>query len=353
MKKHFAYYNEFDPQAAQWLRNLIDHRLIVPGCVDERSIVDVDADDLSEFVQCHFFAGIGVWSYALRQAGWGDERPVWTGSCPCQPFSSAGKQSGFQDERHLWPTWAKLIEKCRPATIFGEQVASKDAEPWIDLVHTNLEAMGYAVGAVAFPSAGLGAPHIRDRLYWVGNANSEGLEGYGRHVDDSNKPGRKREVSGGSVATTGTAIGMVDPEYTRHSGSETNSPKSDSDKPQIGLSDGGCSPLGRLVNPDSNRRHKTGQCGTTERGNGFVRKGINVAREPTTGPVNGFWRASDWLYCRDNKWRPVEPGTFPLAHGATSRVVRLRAYGNAINAEAAKVFVQSAIEAFRDTEEQF
>jgi DNA (cytosine-5)-methyltransferase 1 len=61
-------------------------------------------------------------------------------------------------------------------------------------------------------------------------------------------------------------------------------------------------------------------------------------------PVRGFWRGADWIYCRDGKYRPVEPGTFPLAHGATSRVGRLRAYGNCINTEAARVFIQSAAE---------
>jgi DNA (cytosine-5)-methyltransferase 1 len=64
-----AYYNEHDPFAAAWLRELIADGLIAPGEVDERSIEDVRPDELAGFVQCHFFAGIGVWSLALRQAG--------------------------------------------------------------------------------------------------------------------------------------------------------------------------------------------------------------------------------------------------------------------------------------------
>ncbi|WP_429497311.1 DNA cytosine methyltransferase [Robbsia andropogonis] len=110
-----AYYNEIDPYAAAWLRNLIEAGHIAPGMVDERSIEDVRPDDVRGFTQCHFFAGIGVWSYALRRAGWPDDRPVWTGSCPCQPFSAAGKGSGFADERHLWPAFHHLIRECRPA----------------------------------------------------------------------------------------------------------------------------------------------------------------------------------------------------------------------------------------------
>ncbi|HHG6003289.1 TPA: DNA cytosine methyltransferase [Pseudomonas aeruginosa] len=136
-----AYYNEIDPYAAQWLRNLIAAGHIAPGDVDERSIEDVHPDDLKHYTQCHFFAGIGVWSLALRRAGWPDDRPVWTGSCPCQPFSAAGKGAGFDDERHLWPHWHWLIGERRPPVIFGEQVASKDAEPWLDLVQADMEGM--------------------------------------------------------------------------------------------------------------------------------------------------------------------------------------------------------------------
>lgn len=165
-----AYYNEIDHYAAQWLRNLIATGLIAPGDVDDRSIVDVKADDLRGYTQCHFFAGVGVWSYALRLAGWPDTRPVWTGSCPCQPFSSAGKRGGFDDNRHLWPAWFELIAQCRPATVFGEQVASVDGLTWLDAVQTDLESADYSVGAADLCAAGVGAPHIRQRLWFVAYA---------------------------------------------------------------------------------------------------------------------------------------------------------------------------------------
>lgn len=168
-----AYYNEIDPFAAQWLRNLIDAGHIAPGVVDDRSIEEVTANDLKGFTQCHFFAGIGVWSYALRRAGWPDDRPVWTGSCPCQPFSQTGKRSGSADERHLWPHFHYLIEQCQPEVIFGEQVASKDGLAWFDTVQADLEGAGYAAAAFDLCAAGVGAPHARQRLYWVGNTTGE------------------------------------------------------------------------------------------------------------------------------------------------------------------------------------
>lgn len=167
-----AYYNENDRFAAAWLRELIKAGLIADGHVDERSITDVQPSDLAGFTQCHFFAGIGGWSYALRLAGWDDARPVWTGSCPCQPFSRAASingRKGFADARHLWPDWKRLIEERRPTTVFGEQSAA--AIDWLGLVRGDLGGMGYAVGCLQIQAASAGADHERDRFWFVADAH--------------------------------------------------------------------------------------------------------------------------------------------------------------------------------------
>jgi DNA (cytosine-5)-methyltransferase 1 len=310
-----AYYNEIDPHAAQWLRNLIAAGHVAPGDVDERSIEDVRPDDIRGYTQCHFFAGIGVWSYALRLAGWSDDRPVWTGSCPCQPFSAAGQGLGFADERHLWPAWFHLIKECRPAVLFGEQVASKDAEPWLDLVQDDLEALDYAVGAVPLPAAGIGAPHIRDRLYWLADASREGLAQRKRN-------GRiQREALGTSAGQA--ALGSCTVGGLEYAGSIRRQRR---EAPAPGYDNDGATPK----RPQS--EHGPSLAGT------------HRISENGTGPTNGFWRDADWLACTDGKWRPVEPGTFPLAHGVASRVGRLRAYGNAIVAQAAKEVIAAYME---------
>lgn len=312
-----AYYNEIDPFAAQWLRNLIAAGHIAPGEVDERSIEDVTPDDLKGFTQCHFFAGIGVWSHSLRLAGWPDDRPVWTGSCPCQPFSAAGKGDGFADERHLWPHFFHLISERRPQHVFGEQVAAGNANVWFDLVQADLEGMGYAFGLVPFTSAGIGAPHIRERAYWVAESAGEQCQ----KLLPGLAQGVGAEGSRSPAKSTGLcSVGSLD----------------NSNKPRL-------------------ERH-------------FWNDGA-AGREGATGPaaapglhlrtleVNGFWRDADWLFCRDGKWRPVEPGTFPLVDGAaarlgrvepgvarvasSNRVGRLKGYGNAINAQAAAAFIRA------------
>ena len=173
-----AYYNEIEPYAAQWLRNLIKAGHIADGEVDTRSIVDVSPDEIRGFTQAHFFAGIGGWSHALRLAGWPDDRPIWTGSCPCQPFSAAGNRKGVEDERHLWPKLFELIRSVRPDVVMGEQVAGTAGYGWLDGVQTNLEKEGYATGAVDIPACSVNAPHIRQRLYWV-SSNTMCVRGKG------------------------------------------------------------------------------------------------------------------------------------------------------------------------------
>jgi DNA (cytosine-5)-methyltransferase 1 len=297
-----AYYNEIEPFAAQWLRNLIAAGHIADGVVDERSIRDVAAADVAGFTQAHFFAGIGVWSHALRSAGWADDRPVWTGSLPCQPFSAAGRGRGTADERHLWPEFHRLIAECQPPVVLGEQVASALGRDWLDAVRTDLEGVGYAVGAADLGAASVGAPHIRQRLWWAADAALGGR----REQRDALGARQGRHADGG-----GDASGGVD---------------------------------------HAKRERLEGHDGDPNAG-GHRAGAARSASAPSlpyklggTSPLHGFWRDADWLLCRDGKWRPVEPGTFPLAHGATSRVGRLRAYGNAIVAPLAAEFIAAVMD---------
>ena len=280
-----AFYNEIDPYAAAWLRNLIAAGHIAPGVVDERSIVDLRPSDLEGFAQCHFFAGIGGWSLALRLAEWPDDRPVWTGSCPCQPFSAAGKQRGSNDERHLWPAFFNLIRECRPAGVFGEQVAGAAGLAWVDHVCADLEAAGYAAAAANLCAAGAGAFHIRQRLYWVADLQG-GRCGQGR-ADAS-----RRDEGNGPQGS-----------WLRLAG------------------DGG----GVMVNAAGVGRAR-------------VRYQSTHALALQANP----WATVEWIECSDGKARPTQPGLFPLAHGVSGRVGRLRAYGNAIVPQVAEAFIRAA-----------
>lgn len=281
-----AFYNENDPKAARWLRNLIDGGEIAHGAVDPRSIRDIAARDVAGATQAHFFAGIGGWSHALRLAGWPDDVAVWTGSCPCQPFSAAGKRKGEADDRHLWPDFRRLIDECRPPIVFGEQVASRDGRDWLSRVRSDLEEMGYAVGCADLCAASVGAPHIRQRLYFG-------------------------------------AIRLADPDgRTCHEGG-ANRREGDSrgHAQSWARSESGCRPVrpadpdgARLAGPESVRRD-------AER--------------------DGFWGEAERLACKDGKSRRVKPGVRLLVDGLPRTVAPiLRGFGNALVPQVAYEFIK-------------
>lgn len=335
------YYNEWDKHAAQWIRNLIDAKHLPPGVVDERSIAEVDPSDLDGFTQCHFFAGIAGWKLALKMAGWPDDREVWTGSCPCQPFSAAGKRAGTDDERHLWPEFNRLIAQRRPAIVFGEQVAGAAVGEWIDLVQTDVEALDYAFGALAMPACSVGAPHIRARTWWVADASHDGLQGRLSGRQDS-----QRETLDGPAGCDG-AVEWLGHAYGIGAGRDGRSvcgEGNNENRQQCADDAFPSSRIGRLANAAEQRwQGDTGADGRVRQGP-IIAEPDRVPPDQRPGPTNGFWRHADWLYCRDGKWRPVEPGTFPLAHGVSNRVGRLRAYGNAIPPHVAAQWIGAVME---------
>lgn len=289
-----GWFNENDPYCAGWLRNLYP-----AATVDERDIREVEHVDGS--ARAHFFAGIGGWEHALSLAGWPASLPVWTGSCPCQPFSAAGRRRGESDERHLWPEFRRLIEDGRPAICFGEQVASAAGRDWLARVRADLEVLGYAVGAADLAAASVGAPHIRQRLYWVAYADGR-----------ADKRGESRTDEWTVPTTDGGNRGL-------------EQPASD------GREQRRAEPVGRGTLP---RCGNSGLVDTASRG---YEAGHGY---DATGPQS-FWADYELIPCLDGKARRTQPGLFPLAHGVSGRVAILRAFGNAIVPPVAATFVRA------------
>jgi DNA (cytosine-5)-methyltransferase 1 len=330
-----AYYNEIEPFAAQWLRNLIAAGLIASGDVDERSIVDVQPDDLRGYAQCHFFAGIGGWSYALRLAGWPDDAPAWSGSCPCQPLSSAGQRKGHADERHLWPAFHRLIAECRPATVFGEQVASKDGREWLAGIRADLEAVGYACGAADLCAAGVGAPHIRQRIFWVADAASHGREQAGR---DGARMCRA-EVGGEADRPShgGAPAGLaLTSSWRRGQGrpgeaGSLHGPLRAADGSGVARGLGDAASAGR---EEQRRQHRPSGAGRSRQPGPAMQDGV----PEWNGPTVAIQRADGWARIA------AQPALFPVAPRIPGDVGRLRGSGNAIVPQVAAEFVAAFME---------
>jgi DNA (cytosine-5)-methyltransferase 1 len=333
------YYNDNDPYCCHWLRNLIEAGHLPPGDVDERSITDVTLADLDGYTQAHFFCGIAGWPLALQLAGWPADAPVWTGSCPCQPYSTAGKGLGDADPRNLWPAFFRLIRECRPPVVFGEQVASAIRHGWLDGICRDLETQGYACGAAVLGAHSVGAPHIRQRLFWVADSDSTRRRGPERQGE--------REEAGG---TRTPAI---------HSGGDGNADR-------LVQPNGTGSQPRRTATQTTGHRNPTQSAGDDADRLGNVATLRRQGRDGAGEQEPGAWSGCTLVHCRDGKTRRIsaQPGNEPLAHGIPAklgpalaglrglarsarrnRVGRLRAYGNAIVPEVAAAFIRAYMEA--------
>lgn len=368
-----VYYNEFDPKAAAWLRELISAGLIPAGEVDQRSICDVQPVDLDGFTQCHFFCGVAGWSQALQLARWPADRPVWTGSCPCQPFSCAGKGLGTADERHLWPVFFNLIRERRPVAVFGEQVANAISKGWLDGISADLESAGYACGATVLGAHSVGAPHIRQRLYWV--ALSQGNQ-HDRREPNGNAAGGDGFANSGEISG-----GLAHSEQSRLEGHtryehDRNESRRDGAHAAGPVAQGGALSAGQRGRDERGLAASGREMGESENGSGAANKSGDGCQA-----VN-FWSAFDLIPCRDGKTRRIPklesifqhvvnefPGgmdalrdscggqneeekdeimkaieSFPLAGKVPGRAMLLKGSGNAIVPQVAAEFIRAVNE---------
>ncbi len=395
------FYNDIDEGVCSWLRELIKDNLIPHGDVSSTSITELNPDDLRKYTQCHFFCGIAGWLEAFRLAGIDHRRRVWTGSCPCQPFSAAGAQEGQADARHLWPAFMRLIRECRPDCVFGEQVEGAIGFGWLDGIQADLEAEGYAVGHCVLGAHSAGSPNIRQRLYWVAYAENTGLQ---RGEDSAREGGRTEPESDNSGLSDGTRIGL------EGSGSTDAGGGTEGIREERGVRSGSGCVSGWLSNADSTRPHASphrGVCGREEvagswdeqperpggecsrlghpshtgsQRHGSLGRELDASgREDAQrhGGEAGFWGRYDLIPCRDGKARRIEPGVKPLVDGlpgklvrggdtsprpleeneanqedpnasAVGRILRLKGYGNAINPHTAALFIRVAEDARSD-----
>lgn len=274
------YYNDNDPKVCAWTEELIRAGLIPAGDVVCKSITDIQPDELKNYTQVHLFNGISGWAYAAKLAGWPTTRPIWFASCPCQPFSSAGQQKGITDERDLWPHLFRLIKACKPVTVMGEQVSSAIGHGWLDRICDDCEGEGYTIGAAVLGAGAVGAPHIRQRLYWVAESRCERGEWRPKHCG----------CGSGSCAEQGAVVECGCDGGVAHTGGQRADilPKKVRSRNGSAGESGGD---GRLANPV-----QRGQRGGDERGLGTPGRemgehqdGPGAANQPRHGCQDAEW----------------------------------------------------------------
>lgn len=220
---------------------------------------------------------------------------VLSGGFPCQPFSTAGKRRGKEDDRYLWPEMLRVISEIRPRWVVGENVAGIVTMA-LDTVLSDLESIGYACEAVIIPACAVDGPHRRDRCAILANSSSERLQRGQQHgtldACGKTKPhGSARECSAvvADTHTDGCArIGIQSPE--RCDGNKEHPTFAES-----------C----YVSNTDNQRLQIRG-----------FKPGVKAV-QPKDGTEFGGW------------W-PAEPDVGRVAHGIPDRVDRLKCLGNAV-----------------------
>ena len=206
------------------------------------------------------------------------------GGYPCQPFSTAGKRRGEEDDRHLWPEFSRLVAELRPTWVIGENVAGH-ISMGLDDVLSDLEGQGYTARTFVIPACAVDAKHRRDRVWTVAHSKIEQCNER-QHGERS-----QANCEGGIRKQARTS-------------SET------------------------LAN--ARRGGQSGQGSYRDAGHSEA-TGEGQATESINGSLGGFW--------------PTEPAVGRVANGVPRRVDRLKALGNAVVPQIPEMIGHAILEA--------
>ena len=260
---------------------------------------------------------------------------VVSGGFPCQPFSTAGKRRGKEDDRYLWPEMLRVISEIRPTWVVGENVAGLVSMA-LDTVLSDLENIGYACQAFVIPACAVDAPHRRDRCAIVGYSKHDGLPP--TEIPGGVAAAGRNQPQGASTACESPGAGMRGNDEAmahpnggtvRHDGDHRRTSDREIHQtiyPGISGGAGEADP-----HSDSTMRSVPLQAWAGRPGSGDIHRVVsdsNRFRLEKQG-LQGCPPKSAMPTTNDGRW-PAEPDVGRVAHGVPHRVDKLRCLGNAV-----------------------
>jgi len=242
-----------------------------------------------------------------RRSDFPDARPdLVCGGFPCQPFSQAGRQLAQDDPRHLWPEMLRVIRELRPTWVVGENVVGL-IKLGLDEVLTDLEGEGYATRTFNLPACAVGAPHIRQRLWIIAHADSQG------------EPDKPFDDGAGSGQLGFGFVGSEAPSHganpNDHGPRRAEKHQQDAQHGQTQLRDKQVRELGQVGQDVADTDNADRRRGTERRQVGDGELELHGEERPANRPED-YWQS--------------EPAVGRLADGIPNRVSQLRALGNTI-----------------------
>lgn len=244
------------------------------------------------------------------------------GGYPCQPFSTAGKRLGKEDDRHLWPEFARLVEELRPVWVIGENVAGH-VSMGLDSVLSDLEALGYAARPFIIPACAVDAKHRRARVWTIAARNDADSNSERPHREEINQFGSREPVDGqervsGQICEVLAGRGdtsnrqaeiVANATQLQRNGSGEHRKQGERQVPESGE----CCGSRTLADATSERQQGQGEPIVTS----------NRAPQSQGQADNAF------AISESAKWS-VEPAVGRVANGIPDRVDRLKGLGNAV-----------------------